>query len=121
MKSGRIKLALMGIVALAALSAALMLLWNWLLPGIFGLTAITFWQALGLFVLSRLLFGHFGFGRNKIMHHEQRSRLHEKWMKMTPEQRKEFIRKRRKFGFGHPFGMAHFDLEEHDKPTGEKE
>ncbi len=34
-----------------------MLLWNMLMPVIFGLTVITFWQALGLFVLARILFG----------------------------------------------------------------
>ena len=35
-------------------------LWNWLLPPLFGLPAITFWQALGLLVLCRMLFGGFG-------------------------------------------------------------
>ena len=35
-------------------------LWNWLLPPLFGLPAITFWQALGLLLLSRILFGGFG-------------------------------------------------------------
>lgn len=34
-----------------------MLLWNWLMPEIFGLGLITFWQAFGLVVLGRLLFG----------------------------------------------------------------
>jgi len=32
-------------------------LWNWLMPGIFGLKAITYWQGVGLFLLSRILFG----------------------------------------------------------------
>ena len=36
------------------------LLWNWLLPAIFGFPRITFWQALGLLALSRILFGGFG-------------------------------------------------------------
>jgi hypothetical protein len=36
------------------------LLWNWLLPPLFGLPAITFWQALGLLLLARILFGGFG-------------------------------------------------------------
>ena len=34
-----------------------MLLWNWLVPVIFGLETITFWQALGLIVLVKLVFG----------------------------------------------------------------
>mgnify|MGYP001045989010 CR=1 FL=1 len=33
-----------------------MLLWNWLMPIIFGLTKITFWQSLGLLILSGMLF-----------------------------------------------------------------
>ena len=37
-------------------------LWNWLLPSLFGLPAITFWQALGLLTLCRILFGRFGGG-----------------------------------------------------------
>lgn len=38
----------------------IMYLWNWLMPLIFGLTTITFWQAIGLGALSKLLFGGFG-------------------------------------------------------------
>jgi len=34
-----------------------MLLWNWLMPTIFGLTTITFWQAVGIIILARLVFG----------------------------------------------------------------
>jgi hypothetical protein len=34
-----------------------MLLWNWLMPEIFGLGLITFWQAFGLVVLGRMLIG----------------------------------------------------------------
>ena len=34
----------------------LLILWNWLMPLIFGLITINFWQAFGLYVLSRLLF-----------------------------------------------------------------
>lgn len=36
---------------------ALQLLWNWLMPELFGLTAITYGQALGIMVLAKLLFG----------------------------------------------------------------
>ena len=35
-------------------------LWNWLLPTLFGWRQITFWQALGLLALCRILFGGFG-------------------------------------------------------------
>ena len=37
-----------------------MLLWNKLLPSIFNITSITYWQAVGLVILTKLLFGGFG-------------------------------------------------------------
>src|SRR5262245_54153259 len=40
------------------------LLWNWLLPPLFGWREVTFWQALGLLVLCRVLFGGFGHSRS---------------------------------------------------------
>lgn len=36
------------------------LLWNWLMPAIFGLETITYWQAFGIVLLAKLLFGGFG-------------------------------------------------------------
>jgi hypothetical protein len=42
-----------------------MLLWNWLMPGIFGLVTITFWQAVGIIILARIFFGNF-----KRKHHD---------------------------------------------------
>jgi hypothetical protein len=40
-------------------------LWNWLLPDIFGVRRVTFWEALGLLALSRILFGGVGGGGRK--------------------------------------------------------
>ncbi len=47
-----------GLIVVMALLFALptMWLWNWLMPEIFGLKVITFWQALGLNMLSGILF-----------------------------------------------------------------
>ena len=39
------------------------LLWNWLMPAIFGIGAITYWQAFGLVILARIFFGVFGFSK----------------------------------------------------------
>jgi hypothetical protein len=52
-------------VALAVLFAfvfglVVKVLWNWLMPALFGLGQITFWQAFGIVLLSKLLFGGFG-------------------------------------------------------------
>jgi len=41
---------------------AVLLLWNWLMPDIFSLRRLTFWEALGLLALCRILFGGFGRG-----------------------------------------------------------
>lgn len=56
------------IAAIALLVWATMLLWNALLPAIFGMVTITYWQALGLLVLGRLLFGGFGKGGGDMYH-----------------------------------------------------
>ncbi len=54
-----VKIAMMAVFGVAVFGFIVMSLWNWLLPGIFGLPAIGFWQALGLLVLSKILFGGF--------------------------------------------------------------
>lgn len=48
------------LVFVLAFSVIVRLLWNWLMPEIFGLRAITYLQAIGLLLLSRLLFGRVG-------------------------------------------------------------
>lgn len=40
-----------------------MLLWNWLMPVLFHLGTINYWQAFGIIILCKLLFGSFRFGR----------------------------------------------------------
>ncbi len=58
-----VPLAILGIVVVAGIGGVLvMLLWNWLIPSIFGWSQVTFWQALGLLALCRILFG--GMGRH---------------------------------------------------------
>jgi hypothetical protein len=67
-----------------------MLLWNWLMPVIFGLTKITYWQAWGLLLLTHLLFK-----LNPMHHHHKthrnydrekfREKVHEKFHKMADE------------------------------------
>jgi hypothetical protein len=49
-----------------ALGAVVMVLWNWLMPSLFGLGAITYWQGFGILVFAQLLFGsHIGGHRNE--------------------------------------------------------
>jgi hypothetical protein len=56
-------------------------LWNWLLPDIFGVRQITFWEALGLLALCRILFG--GFGRG---HHRDTGSRHREWWRKRARQ-----------------------------------
>ena len=63
----------MGIVLAFVFGWLVMLLWNWLMPSLFGLTTITFWQAWGIVVLAHLLFkcgpGHHGPDGPPFHHH----------------------------------------------------
>jgi len=70
-------------------------LWNWLLPPLFGWHQLTFWEALGMLALCRILFGGFG------GHGSHRSGSRHRKDDMTPEERERFrqgIRERCGFG-----------------------
>jgi hypothetical protein len=82
-----LKFVLFAAVAVTVLSAVVMGLWNWLMPAIFGSRVISFWQALGILALGRILFGRVGAG-GRGMH--WRHRMAERWNQMTPEERAKF-------------------------------
>jgi hypothetical protein len=67
-----------------------MLLWNALMPDIFNLRQITFWQALGLLVLAKILFSGFRGGPKAYGSRWKRDALREGWANMTPEQQEKF-------------------------------
>ncbi len=80
-----LKVAAIAAIAASVFSFAVMSLWNELMPAIFAVRAISFWQALGLLVLSKILFGGFrGFPAGG------RRRMAERWARMTPEEREKF-------------------------------
>jgi hypothetical protein len=84
-----LKIALAVLLAATVFSFIVMGLWNWLVPAVIGWKPIDFWQALGLLVLSRILFGlRMGFGFGHRMH--WRGRMAERWERMTPEEREKF-------------------------------
>jgi len=94
--------ALVGMMLLIAIGGTVvMLLWNWLAPAMFGLRLITFWQALGILILCRILFGGFGMlggsGRSPRRGHmgdriadRVADRMAERCENMTPEERERF-------------------------------
>jgi hypothetical protein len=86
-------------VVLAALAVfvfgvAVYLLWNWLMPALFHLPAIHYWQAVGLLFLSWILFGGRRGLRGGPWGHRGRwrRRMWERWQQMTPEEREKFRR-----------------------------
>ncbi|WP_306599470.1 hypothetical protein [Geothrix sp. 21YS21S-2] len=83
-----IGIAVLGVAAVAVLGYVVMGLWNGLMPAIFGLRAIHFWQAVGLLVLSRILFG--GFHRSHGGGWHRRHHMMRRWEGMTPEEREKF-------------------------------
>ncbi len=83
-----LKFLVIAVAAIAVFSAVVMSLWNWLMPALFGWRIITFWQAVGLLVLTHILFGRPG-GHHRHMH--WRHRMMERWNQMTPEERERFM------------------------------
>lgn len=76
------------------------LLWNWLLPPLFGWRMLTFWQALGLLALCRILFGGLAHGGPR----GPRGRgFRGRCRDMTPEERERF---RKAMGEGYSFGAT---------------
>ena len=99
-------LAILAVLLFIAIGGeVVMRLWNWLLPPLFGWRQITFWQALGLLALCRILFGgfgHHGSGRSNV-----RRRMKERCGHMTPEERERFReRMRERFGFSPAAGES---------------
>jgi hypothetical protein len=84
-----IAIAIAGIIAIVLFiflgGKVVQLLWNWLMPMLFGLREVTFWQAVGILALSRILFGGFGMGGGRSrgrwdrhMSAEERARLRQR-------------------------------------------
>lgn len=83
-----LKIILFVVVAGTVMGLVIKSLWNWLIPSLFGLHGITFWQALGLLLLCKLLFG--GFHRHAGYRGHWKQKMKERWEQMTPEEREKF-------------------------------
>ncbi|MGB6431338.1 MAG: hypothetical protein WBF06_12200 [Candidatus Acidiferrales bacterium] len=95
-----LKIVAIVVVVGTVLSYVTMRLWNWLTPALFGWHLITFWQALGVLILSKILFG----GLRGRPGSRWRRRMAERWEQMTPEEREKFRQGMR--GRCGPFGSA---------------
>jgi len=95
-------LAILGILLFIFIGGEVVLhLWNWLLPPLFGFRQVNFWEALGLLVLCRILFG--GHGWHGSGRSNYRRRMAERWERMTPEERERLRQSwRGRWGFCPP-------------------
>jgi Ca2+/H+ antiporter, TMEM165/GDT1 family len=79
------------IAAVLAFGLVVMGLWNAILPAVIGVKAITFAQALGILVLSKILFGGFGGGGRRWRGGPAwKEKMKQRWANMTPEEKEKF-------------------------------
>ncbi len=80
------------ILGIGVFGLVVMSLWNAILPAVLGVKAISFMQALGILVLSKILFGGFGGGGGGMGHRRQQwnQQMKDKWTAMNPEEREKF-------------------------------
>lgn len=106
----------LGIIAVAVgFSLLTMVLWNWLCPELFGLRTISFLEALGLLVLSRLLFGWKG-SHGYSSHSRDMKR---RWEKMSPEERTHFMSRMHYHHSSDKIKETAKDKQDIDEPTVE--
>lgn len=92
-----IPLAVIAFVAL--LTFAVHSLWNGVLAEVIGVKTITYWQALGLLVLSKILFGGFPGGRGRCGPRGHDRMFSKQWESLDPEQRERMREEmRQRFG-----------------------
>jgi|JI9StandDraft_1071089.scaffolds.fasta_scaffold938278_1 hypothetical protein len=99
-RSGKKKIAI-GFFILSfifIIPAIVMLLWNAILPEVIHVNTIGYWQAMGIFALSKLLFGGFGMGRRPGFKNQE---FRQKWMNMTDEDKEALKSKWREKMQGH--------------------
>lgn len=80
------------VAAIVVFSTIVMRLWNAILPDVIGVKPITFIQAAGILLLSKILFGGFSNrgGWHGGRHNQWRNNIREKFASMTPEEREKF-------------------------------
>ena len=81
----------MAALFITVLGFVIMFLWNEILVEVTNVKTISFWQAIGLFALTRILFGGFKSGhRKKHWGKKRRNNMRDKLMNMSPEERAMF-------------------------------
>ena len=83
------------ITLMFGLSTVVMLLWNAILPDIIGVKQVDYWQAFGLLILSKILFGGLGSG-NRFQSRRKKMSMRKKMANMSEEERMRFREEWRK-------------------------
>ncbi len=79
-----------GLAAITVFGFIVMGLWNAILPAVLHVGVISFWQALGILLLSKILFGGFHGGWKNGRRQQWKEKMNEKWMNMSPEEKEKF-------------------------------
>ncbi|GAA4009810.1 hypothetical protein GCM10022408_22430 [Hymenobacter fastidiosus] len=97
-----LKFILLGLLFVAVMGFVTMRLWNWLVPDLFHGPVLTFWQTIGLLLLTRLLTGFRGggarpgFSRKWQQHkNDWKQQMESRLAGMTPEEQEQFRQKMR--------------------------
>jgi hypothetical protein len=90
-----LKCVVLGLIFASVIGLITMYLWNWLVPDLFNGPEITYWKALGLLVLTKILFWGFGGKRHHYSEgeHPWKRRFANKFSNMTPEEREAMKQK----------------------------
>ncbi len=88
-----LKFIVMGVVMLGLLGLVTQQLWNWLIPQLFAGPVVTFWQALGLLLLSKIFFWSFSKGGHSSRKPGWGYYWSQKWKGMSPEERERLKQK----------------------------
>ena len=95
-KKGRIKPIMYPLMILGGIAFVLffgwivMLLWNAILPDLVNVRQMNIWQAMGLLVLCKILFGSWSGKNRRWGSHKERTEWRQNWSNMTPEERTKF-------------------------------
>jgi hypothetical protein len=87
------KFVVIGVLAVVAFGLLTQFLWNWLVPELFAGPIISFWQALGLLLLSKLLFWGMSSGKGKWSshrNHQWKQQWKERYTNLSPEDKEKF-------------------------------
>jgi hypothetical protein len=117
-----LKFIVLGAIFFCFIGFAVQFLWNWLIPELFHGPLITFWQAIGLCLLGKLVFGWHGNGGGPWgMRAKQqwRRKMMEKMEHMSEEEREKLREKLRRCGMPNRWGNESFYNEPKDQQKTE--